>query len=336
METTTPPRPALVAPRAEEEQQPQTGGEGGALVSADDHAPIAYDPATAQMVAALPMSLRIFFDPNLWERCKDITRYLAKAEGFTPRHLIGKQEACFAVVSRSLAWRLDPYAVASATFQTPDGKVGYSGALCRAILENSGHIQGAIKFEYYGDWSKVQRKFKMATSTKGNEYPVPTYTAADEQGLGIKVSALLKGETEPRILEFDLVQAYPRFATTWATDPKTQIGYAAVRRFGSAVVPSLFFGVAFDGEAEEDNRAMVDVTPPPLVDAPGVTAAERAQSEAARRPRGRPPGKATAPPASTAPEPGNPAPASPPPPPAAPSPEPQPEQQRQPARVSFD
>lgn len=219
-------------------------------------------------IAHLPLSLQIFFNPELNSQCVRVATWLSKAEGFTPPHLLGKLEACFAVVSRSLTWRLDPYAVACATYQTPGtdrnpGRVGYYGSLCQAILENSGQLEGGISFEYYGDWDAIRGKFKIAKSSNGKDYPVSDWKSEDEIGLGVTVSAQLKGEALPRSLRFDLGQAYPRFSTLWATDPQTQIKYTAVRRFGNSVVPALFMGVPFDREEYGDWASTLrDITPP--------------------------------------------------------------------------
>src|ERR1019366_2534268 len=110
--------------------------------------------------------LALFFNDAVYARCKAIATHMSKAEGMTPRHLLGKPEACFAVISRSITWNLDPQAVAMATYQTPNGQVGYYGTLIQAILEASGAFEGGITFKHEGDWSKVQAKFKIATSPK--------------------------------------------------------------------------------------------------------------------------------------------------------------------------
>jgi hypothetical protein len=215
----------------------------------------------------LPVSLQIFFNDQLFRRCQTVANYLAKAEGYAPRHLIGKPEACFAVVSRSLTWRLDPYAVAQACYQTPNGQVGYYGSLCQAIIENSGRLDpsfGGVKFEHQGDWTKLRGKWKRATGQRGGEYAVPDWEqwGAIEQDLGVIVRAKMLGEDNPREMPFDLVQAYPRNSTLWATDPRTQICYTAVRRFASSTVPTLFMGVPFDHEDMSDwISGLRDVTP---------------------------------------------------------------------------
>lgn len=218
----------------------------------------------ALMPAKMSPALAIYFDPDLFEKAKWIANNLSKAEGFVPRHLLGKVEACFAVVTRSLVWKLDPYAVAGSIYQTPGGSVGYEGKLCQAALENSGRIEGEIEFEHFGEWERIVGKFEIQTSAKGNKYPVQTWTPADEEGLGVIVSAQLRGEAKRRTMKFNLKQAFPRNSTLWATDPETQICYAAVRRFANLRVPGLFMGVAFDREdmAHYGPDRAIDVTPP--------------------------------------------------------------------------
>jgi hypothetical protein len=242
-------------------------------------------------VLNLPVSLQIFFNDTLFKRCQTVANYLAKAEGYAPRHLIGKPEACFAVVSRALTWRLDPYAVAQACYQTPNGQVGYYGSLCQAIIENSGRLDpsyGGVKYEHLGDWSVLRGKFKLATGQRGGEYPVPAWEpySAIEVGLGVIVRAKMKDEDLPREMPFDLVQAYPRNSTLWATDPRTQICYTAVRRFSTSTVPTLFMGVPFDHEDMSDWMATIrDVTParPELADYTPQTEGETPRRRGGKR-----------------------------------------------------
>jgi hypothetical protein len=115
--------------------------------------------------------LAIMFDDRLYHRCRDMAMDMAKAEGFTPPHLLGKPYACFAVLTRAITWKLDPLAVAGATYQTPGGRIGYEGKLVQAILENSGKFEGPITYEHIGDWSKIRGRWKKVKSDKGREVP---------------------------------------------------------------------------------------------------------------------------------------------------------------------
>jgi hypothetical protein len=229
--------------------------------SADQLPALADNPLVP--VRGMSPALQIMLDDKLFDRVRIMAGYLAKAEGFVPKHLFGKGEACFAVMCRAIAWRLDPFAVAMATYQTPAGTVGFEGKLCQAILENSGQLEGNVKFKHKGDWSKIQGKFILKTGKTGKEYAAPAWDKADEAGLGVIVSAQVKGEVEPRTFEFDLVQAYPRNSTLWATDPRTQLQYLAVRRFASSAAPGIFMGTPFDREDMPVGPEPVDVNPRP-------------------------------------------------------------------------
>ena len=223
------------------------------------------DLATSGLPSLMKMSpgLALFFNDAVYARCKAIASHMAKAEGMMPRHLIGKPEACFAVISRAITWNLDPFSVAMATYQTPGGSIGYAGALIQAILENSGALEGGIKFEHGGDWSKVQGKFKIETSPKGGKYPVPLWGQKEAEGLYVIVSAQVKGELEPRTLKFELNEAFPLNSPLWATAPNRQIRYTSVRAFGNLVTPSLLMGVPFDVDPTGFyGEPMQDVTPP--------------------------------------------------------------------------
>jgi len=225
-------------------------------------------------------ALGLWFNDQLFERAKLMATYMSRAEGFTPRHLVGKTEACFLVVEKSLVWGLSPSAVAASTYQTPGGTVGFEGKLVQAILQASGRLARPIQYKHFGDWSKVRGKFEVRKNNNGKDYAVASYTAQDEQGLGVKVVAHLKGQEEPEEFEFLLRQAFPRNSTLWATDPMTQICYAAVRRFASVRLPDLVMGVPFDGEG--DWGPVVDITPTNTVSGADIfaqaDAAEQAQT----------------------------------------------------------
>ena len=172
---------------------------------------------------------------------------MAEAKGFTPPHLLDKPAACKVVIIA--IGRLGPGAVsvAMSTYEV-EGRVGYEGKLVRAIAEHSGMFRGAIRHEYYGDWSKLPRpSFKIVEEEverkskfeQGGTYkkkitkavPAWEYWGAIEQGLGVTISATMAATGEEKSLDFDLVDAYPRNATTWPTRPKLQILNPAIRAF---------------------------------------------------------------------------------------------------------
>lgn len=232
-------------------------------------------------VSGMAPGLALMFNEPLYERCKQIAQIMSRANGVTPGHLIGQSEACFAVVTRSITWKLDPFSVAQATYQTPGGKVGYEGKLVQAILENSGHIEGGVKFTLIGDWDRIRGKWLKKSSDRGKEYVVPNWKEEDENGLGVVVSAQVKGEKEPRELTVWMRECFPRNSTLWALRPSQQICYTAVRAFANVAAPGLFMGVPFSSDLEE--QTMIDVTP--VSDRPQRSAPpERTQTEPAPEP----------------------------------------------------
>ncbi len=211
----------------------------------------------------LPLTLRIMLDERMFEKVKTAASMMAGAEGFIAKHLQGKPQACFAVITRSMDWKLDPYFVAQATYQTPNGAVGFEGKLCQAILENSGRFIGGIRFEHTGDWSKITGMFEIVKGSSGKDYPKPTWTKKEAAGLGVTVIGHVRGEAEPRRWSIELVQAYPLNSPLWATDPRSQICYLAVRRFGDLAAPGIYGGVRFNiDEYLDASDAARDVTQP--------------------------------------------------------------------------
>lgn len=211
-------------------------------------------------VMEMSPGLAIFFNDALYQRCKNIAKLMSGASSMVPAHLRDKAEACFAVVSRSIVWKLDPYAVAMSTYTTPGGSIGYEGKLIQAILERSGQIDGQIRFTHMGDWTKVRGKFELKEGKTGGKYPVPTWTKEDAADLYVTVSARVKGEAADRTLDFYLDTCWPLNSPLWATDPRRQICYTAVRAFANLACPSLLFGIPFDVDPAGLSD-MVDITP---------------------------------------------------------------------------
>lgn len=221
--------------------------------------------------AGMAPALAIMLDESLFEQVQRIAGIMAKADGFVPGHLVGKPDVCFAVVTRSLVWRLDPFAVAQATYKpTEDGKISYEAKLVQAIIEQSGRLVGGVERQYYGDnWHKAQGKFRIVekekeykskfnkgeTYTKNIRVQERSWNDEDEDGLGVRVTVTLRGDPKPREIELDLRQAHPRNSTLWVTDPKTQLYYRAVRMLGNVACPSLVMGVPFVGEEPDDEES---------------------------------------------------------------------------------
>lgn len=183
-----------------------------------------------------------------WDRIQSFGKMMARCGITVPRHFHGNESDCAAVTMQALTWGMNPFAVAQKTYVTQGGQLGYESQLVNAVIQNSGELDGDPQYEHFGDWTKVLGKVEERKSDKGGKYYVATYTKADEAGLGVIVRATLRGESRPRELELLMSQAYPRFSTQWATDPKQQICYLALRKFVRLHEPGVLLGVYTDDE----------------------------------------------------------------------------------------
>lgn len=201
-----------------------------------------------------------------WDRIQSFGKMMARGGITVPRHFHGNEADCVAVTMQALTWGMNPFAVAQKTHVTQGGTLGYEAQLVNAVIQNSGELEGDPQYEHFGDWSKVLGKVEERKSDKGGKYYVATYTKADEQGLGVIVRATLRGERQPRELSLLMSQAYPRFSTQWATDPKQQICYLALRKFVRLHKPGVLLGVYTEDElpppAGEKFMGPAEIVPP--------------------------------------------------------------------------
>ncbi|ECG3199869.1 enterohemolysin, partial [Salmonella enterica subsp. enterica serovar Java] len=115
-----------------------------------------------------------------------------------------------------------------------------------------------IHFEWFGAWENIVGRFVEKTSTKGNKYIAPGWSLADEKGVGVRAFATLKGESEPRELILMLSQAQVRNSTLWASDPRQQLAYLAVKRWARLYCPDVILGVYTADEIEEREEKIIN------------------------------------------------------------------------------
>lgn len=232
--------------------------------------PVAVSTVTDESESSLPFGLQVLTNPTLFDNTERYAKMCA-GSSTTPAHLRGNVPACFDVICLSMNFKLNPQAVMRCTFDPGGGKLGYEGKLVQAIMEASGRLEDSIEKEWFGDWDRVLNKFEMIETEKEyngkkkkSKYARASYKAADEDGLGITVSTQVKGRGKRESFTLFLKQCQPRNSTLWATDPKTQIYYTAVRRLASVACPSVLMGMPFDDDAYEQDHVgpenAIDVT----------------------------------------------------------------------------
>lgn len=217
--------------------------------------------ATIQQ-AKMPVSstTSLVLDTESIDKMMKLADIMSRGVSTIPEHLRGNPSDCLAVVMQSMQWKMNPYAVAQKT-HTVKGVLGYEAQLVNAVITSIAPTKDRLNYEWFGDWSKVTGKFKIMNGDKG-EYRVPGWKLADEQDLGIRVWATIKGEDKPRVLELLLAQARTRNSTLWADDPQQQLAYLATKKWSRLHAPDVILGVYTPDELDYGERKEIDITPP--------------------------------------------------------------------------
>ena len=201
------------------------------------------------------------FSPEGLNQLMKFAEVMAQSRVTVPAHLAGKPADCMAVAMQAAQWGMNPFAVAQKT-HVVSGTLGYEAQLVNAVITTMSPTKDRINYEWFGPWEQVIGKFVEKTSQKGNAYIAPAWTLKDEAGCGVKVWATMKGEENPRVLEILLSQAQVRNSTLWASEPKQQLAYLAVKRWSRLHCPDVIMGVYTPDELAEMPRVERDVTPP--------------------------------------------------------------------------
>lgn len=188
---------------------------------------------------------QITLDDSLFNKCHRLAQMMASGACTVPKHLQGNAGDCFAIVGQSLRWGMDPYAVAQKTHLV-NGTLGYEAQLVIAVINNRAPIVDRIKFDYFGDWSKVKGKDDKSTD------------------IGVICRATFIGDDEPTELSLTMAQVgHVRNSPLWAADPRQQLAYLAAKRFSRLYCPDVILGVYTPDELEtrgQDNTPR-NVTP---------------------------------------------------------------------------
>ncbi|HBN16149.1 MAG: recombinase RecT [Gammaproteobacteria bacterium] len=195
-----------------------------------------------------------------------MAEFMSKGVATVPRHLQKNASDCLAIIMQAVQWKMNPFAVAQKTHLV-SGTLGYEAQLVNAVINSLAPTKDRIHYEWFGDWDKVIGKFKEVTSKKKvnedtgepQKYRVPNWTIDDEKGLGVRVWATLRGESEPRELTLLLSQCRVRNSTLWADDPRQQIAYLAVKRWARLYCPDVILGV-YSADELSDYSQEIDVT----------------------------------------------------------------------------
>jgi hypothetical protein len=204
-------------------------------------APVADAPQNAGSTFALMMN------SDLMDRVMAFSDLMAKGVVTVPKHLRGKPADCMAVCLQAMRWNMDPYAVAQKTHLVND-TLGYEAQLVIAVVQNSGSIVGAFKYEHQGSG----------------------------QDLMCRVGAVLRGESAitwgPWLRNGDVTV---RNSPLWKTNPAQQLGYRQAANWARLYCPGAILGVYTVGELEDappmKDMGAAEVVPPASTGAKAMT-----------------------------------------------------------------
>ncbi|MBE0126747.1 RecT family recombinase [Citrobacter amalonaticus] len=184
------------------------------------------------------------FSPEGMNQLVRFAELMAQSKATVPQHLAGKTADCLAVTMQAAQWGMNPFAVAQKT-HVVNGTLGYEAQLVNAVVSSSNLLTSRLNYRWDGDWSRVNGKTDKSPS------------------LTVTVSAVIKGETEPRELTISMAQAGVRNSPLWEQDPRQQLAYLCVKRWARLHAPDVLLGVYTTDELQETApRVERDITPP--------------------------------------------------------------------------
>ena len=214
---------------------------------------------TSQHSATVGTAAAIF-SPEGMNQLVRFAGLMAESKATVPAHLAGKPADCLAVTMQAAQWGMNPFAVAQKT-HVVNGTLGYEAQLVNAVVSSSNLLATRLNYQWDGDWSKVNGKTDKSPN------------------LTVTVSAILKGEAEPRALTISMAQAGVRNSPLWEQDPRQQLAYLCVKRWARLHAPDVLLGVYTPDELQEAKpRVERDVTPAPST-AAGMNKLINAQHE---------------------------------------------------------
>jgi hypothetical protein len=215
----------------------------------------------------------LMFMPERMTSMLAMAEVMASGMSTIPQHLRKNKGDCMAVCMQAAQWGMNPFAVAQKT-HVVNGTLGYEAQLVNAVVTTMAPTKDRINYEWFGNWDRIMGKFEERESKKKIDedtgkplkYRVPAWGIKDEEGLGIKVWATMKGENEPRVLTLLLVQCRTRNSPLWADDPRQQIAYLGVKRWTRLHCPDVLLGVYTPDELQDApvprDMGAAEVVPP--------------------------------------------------------------------------
>lgn len=189
------------------------------------------------------MNRDVLLNPSSFNQIMEFAKVMATGSSTIPKHLQNVGD-CMAVTIQALQWGMIPHVVAQKTHLV-NGVLGYEAQLVHAVILASGVLAERPNYEYVGNWESID-----GIDTKHGDQK--------ENGLGIIVSARLKGESEFRTTRVMLSDCLVRNSPNWKRKRKQQISYVGIKDFVRQHAPDVLMGVYTEDEIIDSPRNIND------------------------------------------------------------------------------
>ena len=165
----------------------------------------------------------------------EFAQMMCKAGLAIPKHLRDNPGICMSVIQRSLAWELDPWAVATKTYAVND-ILAYESQLIAAVVKKWAPIkERVIPYKFSGEGGELMCSITLHHNETDEEI---FYASPKKKDITVQNSPL------------------------WKSDPQQQLGYYTIRALARRHFPEILMGV-YD---REEVMSMRDITPAMAVD----------------------------------------------------------------------
>jgi hypothetical protein len=172
--------------------------------------------------------------PQTFGEVVAFSEIMARSQHAIPKHLREVPGACLAVAMQAMRWEMDPFAVASKSYNVKD-IIAYEAQLIAAVVHTRAPLKTRPVYTYAGEGADRRC----------------TVTAMFHDGIE-------RSYESPRIADIKI-----KNSPLWVADPDQQQGYYSIRAFARRYCPEVILGVYTPEEAQTfqgpDNAR--DVTP---------------------------------------------------------------------------
>lgn len=173
-------------------------------------------------------------DPTSLAEAAKVADLMSRSKQGVPKPFRAEPGLCFAVVCQAMAWRMNPFQVASQAYVVND-QVAYMAQIMKAAVDMHAPLDEPLDIQFEG-------------------------SGQDRFARVIGKIVTRSGKVVERVYESPPIRAIPvKNSPLWKNDPDQQLGYYAVRSWARRHCPGVLSGVY---EAEEIKHSTINAREP--------------------------------------------------------------------------